>query len=242
LHINTPDSNVLLLNNRTTLNTNVLTTLHFRTGVVYTGAIKTVGQGANTARLAFYTYAVNDSSQLRERMTILDDGKVGIGTASPSVQLDVIGSGRFLGNGPGLAGVEGFNTGNSYFATGVRGVAAGSGVIGLSSSNTGIGVLGYVSDGGVTNFPDGAGVYGFSNQGHGVVGRSTRVGYAGVYGTVEANEGIGGFCLLREHPMDLPTPWPCAPLAIYGWGVLAKGWAKCLPAMPAAMPPGNRCP
>jgi hypothetical protein len=49
---------------------------------------------ANDTNLSFLTYS---NGSLGERLTIRDDGNVGIGTTSPAAKLDVSGAGRFTG-------------------------------------------------------------------------------------------------------------------------------------------------
>jgi len=59
--------------------------------------IRTASGGGGSGELRFFTTEVNVSSVAQERMRIAYDGKVGIGTASPSYNLDVAGTGRFTG-------------------------------------------------------------------------------------------------------------------------------------------------
>jgi hypothetical protein len=67
------------------------TKILFKTGNYYTGAIGTYGTGTNTSRLGLSTYASSSSSALTERISILDDGKTGIGTTTPKATLDING-------------------------------------------------------------------------------------------------------------------------------------------------------
>jgi Chaperone of endosialidase/Head domain of trimeric autotransporter adhesin len=86
LHITSTDSAVALLENTQNLSTNVSNSLYFKTGngsFPYTGAIKTIGQGTTTARLGFYTYAAASANGLLERLSIVDNGNVGINTINP---------------------------------------------------------------------------------------------------------------------------------------------------------------
>ncbi len=94
LHVQSADSAVLLLENAQSLATGVSNALYFKTGsgaYPYTGAIKTIGQGTNVARLGLFTYADPSPNGLLERLSITDDGNVGIGTITPtaSALLDV---------------------------------------------------------------------------------------------------------------------------------------------------------
>ena len=101
LHVFNDDSILALFETSPSLNTGVSNGLYFKTGSgswPYTGAIKTIGQGSSTARLGFYTFAASLPSGLQERLSITDDGKVGIGTESPANQLTVAGNADFTGN------------------------------------------------------------------------------------------------------------------------------------------------
>ena len=94
LHVTQEGSNVLLLENSQSLNSNISNGIYFKTGeggFPYTGAIKSIGQSANEARLGFFTYAAANAEDLLERMSITDAGNVGVGTTTPitSAALDV---------------------------------------------------------------------------------------------------------------------------------------------------------
>ncbi len=104
LHVASAASDLLKLENTTTLNTGVMSEMFFKTGLHYTGAIKTIGTGTAYARLGLFTYASTNSGSLLERMSILDNGYVGIGTNNPLYQLDVNGRMR-VRNGNGSAGI-----------------------------------------------------------------------------------------------------------------------------------------
>lgn len=100
LHVSSSsDTAFVLLENHNVLNAGINAGAYFRTGGRYTGAIKTIGTAAFDARLAFFTFSTPNANSLQERLTISDDGKVGIGTATPSAMLDVNGTMRVRGNG-----------------------------------------------------------------------------------------------------------------------------------------------
>jgi len=95
LHISDAYSQILLLENMEALNIGTETAIYFKTGnsfYTYTGAIKTIGTGTSVARLSLFTYAASSPGGLLERMSILDDGNVGIGISSPSEKLEVAGN------------------------------------------------------------------------------------------------------------------------------------------------------
>ena len=99
LHVASSDSALLVLENVQTLNTNISNSLYFKTGsgtYPYTGAIKTIGQGSSIARLGFFTYASADANGLLERMSITDNGYVGIGVNTPLDVLHVAGNIRMV--------------------------------------------------------------------------------------------------------------------------------------------------
>jgi len=63
-----------------------------KTSDQYYGSIKAIGTSSNSGRLGMFTYSGADSTALKERLSITDDGFVGIGTTIPSATLEVNGS------------------------------------------------------------------------------------------------------------------------------------------------------
>ena len=100
-HINSPaDTALLQLDNNTALDNNTNVGMYFKNGTWFTGAVKTTGTGTNVARLGFYTYASSLQSGLRERLSILDNGNVGINNNNPQATLDVNGTIKISGGTP----------------------------------------------------------------------------------------------------------------------------------------------
>jgi hypothetical protein len=67
--------------------------MNFKTGSTYTGSIGTIGESATEARMSFAT-----GSFLTERLTIKNNGYVGINNVNPSAQLDVNGDANVNGD------------------------------------------------------------------------------------------------------------------------------------------------
>lgn len=92
LHVVKNDSALLLLENAQALNTNISNGLYFKTGStngIFTGAIKTIGQTFNEARIGLFTYTDPSPAGLLERLSIRDDGNVGIGITNPKYKLHI---------------------------------------------------------------------------------------------------------------------------------------------------------
>lgn len=83
LEVAASDNEALILTNKTTMATGVRSSAFFKTGAFYTGAVETNATGGQDARLVFKTGASNQVTGLQERMTILDNGFVGIATNTP---------------------------------------------------------------------------------------------------------------------------------------------------------------
>jgi hypothetical protein len=98
LHITNNGPNVLTLDNSQPFTTGFENHLHFKAGAWYTGGIRSIHTGLSTARLGFFTKPHIFPSNLLERLSILDDGKVGINTITPASTLDVNGTVNVTGN------------------------------------------------------------------------------------------------------------------------------------------------
>ena len=94
-HVRSLDSNAMILENTSTLGSNVKTALFFKTGLAssfFTGAIKSIGETDNASRMGFYTYSSPDKNDLAERLTIGDNGNIGINNVAPAQKLSVNGN------------------------------------------------------------------------------------------------------------------------------------------------------
>ena len=116
--ISESSSNLFNIRNTALLNLGIQSAMYFRTGNLYTGGIKTIGTSDNSARMGFYTFAGLSESGLLERMSILNDGKVGIGLISPNNILDINGRARIRHNG---------NTAGVWFSNSTNGLSDADG-------------------------------------------------------------------------------------------------------------------
>lgn len=138
-----------------------------------------------------------------ERMRVLNTGRVGINTATPTMMLDVTWNtttadfSTIRGLATGNARVYGVygavTTSTTANAAGVRGDAnattgATNGVLGTSASPTGNGVFGYNTE--TTSFIT-AGVFGVASRGTGVYGVATGADGWGTAGIANVNNGVG---------------------------------------------------
>lgn len=73
----------LRIENPAALAVNTTTSMYFRNGNFFTGAIKTIGTNTNAARLGFFTSATAASNEMSERVSITDNGMLGVGTVTP---------------------------------------------------------------------------------------------------------------------------------------------------------------
>lgn len=106
LHVSSPSDTALLqIDNNAALANNSNVGLYMKNGSYFTGAIKTTGTGTNVARMGFYTFADPGQNGLRERLSIADNGNVGINNNNPQAMLDVNGTVKISGGAPGAGKV-----------------------------------------------------------------------------------------------------------------------------------------
>lgn len=92
LHVRSSDSALVLLENTQELSNSVSVGINFKTGSTvtsFTGAIKTIGESTATARIGFFTGTSVSANGLLERLSITNDGKVGIGTTTPQAAFEI---------------------------------------------------------------------------------------------------------------------------------------------------------
>jgi hypothetical protein len=153
LHVVKADSAVALFENTQQLNTNISNAIYFKTGLSglsYTGAIKTIGENTNAARIGFFTFAAVNANSLKERMSIADGGNVGIGVTAPLADLHInpAGAGSLLiGTNQNAGGYTNIQMGISAQSNGygylqtikASGVSYGDLIINQSGGAVGIG-------------------------------------------------------------------------------------------------------
>jgi hypothetical protein len=135
LHVSDTVAPVLQLSNTKSLTIGVNTRLLFQTGGFITGIIGTYATGINTSRMGFSTFASLNSSGLQERLSITDNGFVGIGTITPANRLDVNGS-TSIGGSLFVEGNTGIGTSNPSVKLDVNGSIRVSGNITKTATGT----------------------------------------------------------------------------------------------------------
>jgi hypothetical protein len=91
LHCATPNDMLMILENENALNSDVSSRLFFKSGDRFTGAIATTGTSPTEAKLGFFTFAAAGPYALAERMTILNNGNIGISNPNPTSKLHILG-------------------------------------------------------------------------------------------------------------------------------------------------------
>ncbi len=91
LQVKTADSAALLIQNTATPNL-TKTALFYKSDNNFSGSIATVKTANLTYRMGLYTFGGAAASGLKERVSILDGGNVGIGTTNPTAKLEVAGT------------------------------------------------------------------------------------------------------------------------------------------------------
>lgn len=214
LHIKgAADTALLTLESPTTLAAGKSVGMLFKNGIYYTGGIRTTGTSASTARIGFYTMAPGfGANEMKENVSITNDGNVGIGYITPLYKLAVNGTGYFFNDvsgQPDAAAVKGNSLVNSHFSPGVIGTGVSIGVVGNANTTEGIGIFGYNNSGNANlNYFAGAGIQGFSSGGHGVAGSTTKTASAGVYGAAGIQGAWGGRFIGTVGAQALSTMGP----------------------------------
>jgi hypothetical protein len=91
LQVKAADSAALLIQNTaTTLNTK--TALFYKSDNNYSGSIATIQTSPSFYRMGLFTFGGATASGLKERISILDGGNVGIGTTNPTAKLEIAGT------------------------------------------------------------------------------------------------------------------------------------------------------
>lgn len=97
------DGNNLVLRNLNSLVSSNNNNMYFKNGNYWTGRISAMGTSTTEANLSFFTGASTSFSGLTEKMTIANNGNVGIGNSSPNAKLDVNGNVK-IANGLDVTG------------------------------------------------------------------------------------------------------------------------------------------
>jgi len=98
LQVSAAATDIINIENTNELNVGVTSGLLFTDGLQgannykYAGAIRTIGINTTEARMGLFTYASSSPGGLLERITILDNGKVGINNTNPLYSLSVTGN------------------------------------------------------------------------------------------------------------------------------------------------------
>ena len=139
LSVSHTDSAIALFSNSQALASGVHGNIYFRNGNelsgYYTGSIGTTGTSASTARLGLFTGAATAANSLLEKMSIDNNGNVGIGTTAPSlaglvVNTKVGGVNAVFGDTSTGVAIETSNPGiglNSYYNSGRKVINRGFG-------------------------------------------------------------------------------------------------------------------
>jgi len=91
LQVKTTDSAALLIQNTATA-LNTKTALFYKSDNNYSGSIATIQTAPSFYRMGLFTFGGAAASGLKERLSILDGGNVGIGTTNPTAKLEVAGT------------------------------------------------------------------------------------------------------------------------------------------------------
>jgi hypothetical protein len=182
---------LLELQNTTAQAANVYSEIGFKADTRWMALIKAYGVTGTTASLGFFTFSNTTRSSLLERMTILDNGNVGIGITNPTQKLNIVQTSAT--NNAIVANNTAANT-NSISGDAIDGSTSQSGsaaVWGKNTYATGTAIMAsgnggtntwYLTTGSGGSFTGTqTGVYGIEDDSL-VAGVSYANTYAGVYG------------------------------------------------------------
>lgn len=128
LQVKTVDSAALILQNTSTA-LNTKTALFYKNDNNYAGSIATIQTAPGYYRMGLFTYG-GAASGLKERISILDDGNVGVGTTNPTARLEVAGSLKIVDGTQGEAKIL---TSDAAGTASWQKASAGNGGVGYGS-------------------------------------------------------------------------------------------------------------
>lgn len=184
------DGNNLVLRNLNSLVSSNNNNMYFKNGNYWTGRISAMGTSTTEANLSFFTGASTSFSGLTERMTILNNGNVGIGTTNPTSKFQVIGN----------AAVNGITTLNGN--TTVNGTTA---LNGSTTINANMSVIGNTSMTGNLQISNGSQGIGKSLVSDASGNSSWR---SPAYGAVKITRPAGGFSSYLTNDFRDGTAYP----------------------------------
>ena len=91
MHVRHTTQDLVQVENSTALGSGVNTKALFKTGSYFTGGIGTTGIAGQASRLSIFSGVVLSPASLQERISVLDNGNVGINKINPVAKLDVAG-------------------------------------------------------------------------------------------------------------------------------------------------------
>ena len=182
LHVQSTDSAVLQLTNSTALDENTSLGLYFKNGDWYTGALRSMGTGSNSARLSLFTYAGMAASALKERLSITDGGRVGINITEPAATLHVSGTQIISNDAP--YSTPALNVSSALTTATIPAVqvqASSTGIITGTLSPAGAGLVAW--NGQEPSIQAGTGITAHSTNGNAIYAQSVKANSFSVFAT-----------------------------------------------------------